>query len=473
MTATAAIAAALLACPGHADEFTLGVCCHPKYGRQMPVEWDAVFEWVRGCGATLCRMDWGADWEMNDAIVRAAAEAGVELLPVLFPPAPAESTEEAWYAASRAYAAECARRYRDEVGYFELSNEQDGRCMTRFPNGGDRDGASIDDYDPEKYAPIRGMLRGLADGLRAEHPDCRRMIDTAGWLHFGFVDLLVRDNVPFDILAWHWYSEMRDLTAPIESYSGTYTVLDELAGYGRPIWLTEGNVRNGTLTNTEEEQAEYLVSTIRKVRDTGRVDGYVVYELFDEPEIIWAAGEAYYGIVHCEWGLNEGREFPRAEGSVAVREVDGRKALVLGWDFREGGRYVTANWLPAQPQAGDQLRLTVRGPAGELPLLLRFVDSTGQHLQLVRPLVLSGDWQTVTVKITRPWAAHWAGANDGVLRQPLRGAWIGVESPSAKQGELAIAQAELLAGAQVSYSFDFARDQVLRPKKAWHALQEL
>jgi len=469
----AVLVALLLASGSEAGAFTLGVCCHPKYVRQMPLEWDEVFRWVKGCGATLCRMDWSADWETNDAIVRAAREADVELLPVLFPPTPAENTEEAWYAASRAYAEECARRYRDEVGYFELSNEQDGRCMTKFPNGGDRDGASIADYDPARYAPIRGMLRGLADGLRAEHPDCRRMIDTGGWLHFGFVDLLVRDNVPFDILAWHWYSEMRDMTVPIESYSGTYVVLDRLAEYDHPVWITEGNVRNGTLTNSEDEQAEYLVRTIRQLRGTGRVGCYVVYELFDEPEIIWAGGEAYYGIVHCEWGLNEGREFPGAKGSVAVREVGGRKALVLGWDFSQGGRYVTANWLPAQPQAGDELRLTMRGAAGELPLLLRFVDSTGQHLQLTRPVVLTGDWQTVTVKIAGPWATCWAGANDGVLRQPLRGVWIGVESPAATPGELAIAKAELLEAGQVGYSFDCARDGVLRPKKAWHELQRL
>jgi hypothetical protein len=461
------------AAPAGGDQFVLGICCHPKYTRLMPIDWDGMFRWVKGCGATLCRIDWAADWETNDAIASAAAAADVELLPVLFPPAPAEDTEQAWYAAARAYGEECGRRYGEQVRHFELNNERDLRCMTKFPNGGDRDGALASDYDPEKYAPVRGMLRGLAEGLRASQPQCLRMIDTGGWLHFGFIDLLVRDNVPFDILAWHWYSEMRDMTQPIESYSGSYVVLDRLATYGRPVWITEGNVRNGTLANTEGEQAQYLVETIRRLRDTGKVGCYVTYELFDEPEIIWAGGEAYYGIVHCEWALNEGREFPGAEGSVAVAEVAGRKALVLAWDLTGGGRYVTANWLPPQPAAGEELRLSIRGEAGDFPLLLRFVDSTGQHLQLAPRVTLTGEWQTVTLDVSGPWAAHWAGANDGVVHQPLRCVWIGTENPPTDRGRLAIAKAELLEGEAVSYCFDFETDEVFQAKKAWHELRRL
>jgi hypothetical protein len=439
----------------------------------MPIGWDKVFEYVRGCGATMCRIDWGADWETNEAILAAAERASVELLPVVFPPAPPENTEEAWYRAARAYGEECGRRYRGRITHFELSNERECRCMTKWPNGGDRDGAAMTDYAPARYAPIRGMLRGLAEGLRETHPDCVRMIDTAGWLHFGFIDLLVRDNVPFDILAWHWYSEMRSMTRPIESYSGTYVVLDKLLEYGKPVWLTEGNARNGTLANTEEEQAKYLVDTIRELRDTGQVGCYVVYELFDEPQLLSLGGEAFYGIVHCEWALSEGAEFPGARGTIGLEETDGRPALKLGWDFTRGGAYVSANWLPERSVEADELVLTVKGPPGELPMVIRFVDSTGQHLQITPTAELSGQWQSLSFAAKGPWVGKWGGANDGEVHQPLRGLWIGVEHSGPKTGELAIARAQLCRAGQVQYECDLARDPVFRPKRAWHALKEL
>ncbi len=456
-----------------AGEMRLGVCCHPGYVTRMPVTWDEVFRWLTGCGADLCRIDWQADWEGNDAILAAAERAGVELLPVLFPPAPTENTEQAWYEAARRYGEECARRYRGRIRYFELSNELDCRCMTKWPNGGDRDGAAMSDYDEAKYAPIRGLLRGLAEGVRAGDPECLRLVDTAGWLHFGFVDLLVRDGVPFDILAWHWYSEMRDLAARIESYSGTYVVLDKLAGYGKPVWVTEGNARDGALGRTEDEQTEYLTSTLRRLRDTGKVDAYVVYELFDEPYLLSSGGEAYCGIVHCEWGLSEGSEFPGARGRLSPAEVADRRALVLAWDFTGGGNYVSANWLPRAPVTGDELRLVLRGPAGKLPLLLRFVDATGEHFQLTPEVELSGDWQELRFPVREPWGDRWAGNKDSVVDQPLRGVWIGVRGVGAPTGELALAAAELWAEGRCAYCFDASRDGVFAPRRAWQALRDL
>lgn len=456
---------------GEAPPFRLGVCCHPGYTRLMPISWDEVFSRVKDCGADLCRMDWGSDWQTNGEILAAAQTAGVELLPVLFPPAPAEDTEQAWYEASYAYGKECATRYQGKIRYFELSNEKDCACMTKWPNGGDRDGASVDDYDPAKYAPIRGMMRGLAEGLRAGNPECLRVIDTAGWLHFGFIDLLVRDEVPFDILAWHWYSEMGDIAEPKKSYSGEYAVLDKLAGYGKPVWITEGNARDGTLGHTEQEAARILADTVSSVRASGKVDAYVVYELLDEPSLLWAGGEAQYGIVRAQWAMNEGREFAGAEGKISIGELAGRKALCLGWDFARGGQYITANWQPARRVEADELRLTLHAPAGQLPLLLRFVDSTGQHLQLAPRVEMTGEWQEVRVAIRPPWTGNWAGANDGQVHGALRGVWIGVEKSATVQGTLGIAAAELWQTDELRCRFDFATDDAFSPKTAVDALK--
>lgn len=456
-----------------AEEMILGVCCHPGYVRLMPLDWDGVFRWIKGCGARLCRVDWGVDWAVQDALLAAADKAGVEVLPVLFPPSPAEDTEQAWYETSRRYGKECARRYRGHLQFFELSNERECHCMTKWPGGGDRDGATMGDYDQAKYAPIRGMLRGLAEGVREGNHEALRLIGTAGWLHFGFIDLLVRDGVPFDVLVWHWYSEMGDMTGSIKSYSGTYTVLDKLTGYGKPVWVTEGNLRNGCLGGNEQVQAEYLARTIKSLAATGKIGAYVVYELFDEPYLLSAGGEAFYGLVHCEWGLSEGREFPGARGTIGVREVEGRRALVLEWDFADGGRYVSANWLPRTPVAADELRLTLCSAVGHLPLLLRFVDATGEHLQAQVEVDLTGGWQELSFPIRRPWGNTWAGNKDGVIDQPLRGVWIGVRKNGVTQGEVALSRASLWREGVRAYDWDAALNEVFVPRQAWGRLKEL
>lgn len=471
LTTALALAAAAVASTQQ-PPLRLAVCCHPNHTDLMPIDWDGAFASMKGCGADLCRIDWGSDWDLQEDILAAADRAGVELLPVLFPPRPGDGTEQASYDAAKAYARECGERYRGRVRYFELSNELDCRCMTKWPNGGDRDGAAITDYDETLYAPIRGMLRGLAEGLRETHPEALRIIDAAGWLHFGFIDLLMRDQVPFDILAWHWYSEMGSMLKPAKSYSGEYVVMDRLAAYGKPVWITEGNARNGSLGRSEQEQRQIVMETVRSLAADGRAQVYTLYELFDEPQLLPSGGEAFYGIVHCEWALNRGWEFPGAQGSLGISEVHGRKALTLAWDFSGGGRYISANWLfRTQPEA-DELRLSVRGEPGPLPLLLRFVDATGQHLQLAPTVPLTGDWQEITIPVNGPWDARWAGADDGQVHQPLRGVWIGVGAGGAESGSVAVSRAECLKQGQVTYSFDFSRDEPFAAKEVWEGLRE-
>lgn len=451
----------------------IGVCCHPGHTKLMPTDWDQVFGWISGCGMDLCRIDWASDWALNEEILQAAEKTGVELLPVLFPPAPGEDTEEGWYAASLEYGRQCGERYRGRVRYFELNNERDCRCMTRWPGGGDRDGAAMTDYDDAIYAPIRGMTRGLSEGLKQTHPDCITLIDTAGWLHFGFIDLLMRDSVPFDIVAWHWYSEMGDPLREIESYSGRYRLLERLGQWGKSIWFTEGNRRDGALGGADREQADYLKQTIEALAGTGKVGAYVVYELFDEPYLLSHGGEVCYGIVHCEWGLNLGQEFPGAKGAIRVEDAGEAKALTLDWDFAAGGRYVSANWLPRRPVDADEMRLTVRGEPGTVEMLVRFVDAEGQHLQLAPMVDFTGDWQEISVPVRGPWNGHWAGANDGEPRQPLRGVWIGVQSGQRVAGTLQVARAELWKEGREAYAFDFATDPVFTPRPAWEMLKAM
>ena len=138
------------------------------------------------------------------------------------------------------------------------------------------------------------LLRGLAEGIHEGDPEANRIIDCAGWLHFGFMDRLVDDAVPFEIVSWHWYSEMGDITTPKESFSGNWDVLDKLKSWGKEVWLTEGNRRNGDMDAQGQARAASS-RPITQAREGGIVDAYFVYELLDEP--YFQGGEAHYGLV--------------------------------------------------------------------------------------------------------------------------------------------------------------------------------
>ncbi len=292
-----------LACAASAQDtpFILGVNGHPFQQEaywQVPLE--AQLALVKEAGLQWYRTDWGwADFERSDQLVAAAEVAGVKLLPILFPDVSAANGE---VREVRRLAFEhgkaIAERYRGRISHYELSNELECQVMSKAPGGGDRDGAARSDYDFHRYIVACELLRGLAEGVHEGDPGAKRIINCAGWLHFGFIDRLVDDGVPFDIVAWHWYSDMGDITTPKESYSGTWDVIAKLKSYGKEIWLTECNRRNGDMDGAGQEQADYLADQVRKVRATGVVKAFFVYELLDEP--YFEGGEAHYGLVEVQ-----------------------------------------------------------------------------------------------------------------------------------------------------------------------------
>ena len=120
------------------------------------------------------------------------------------------------------------------------------------------------------------------------------MVDTGGWLHYGFIDRLVReDHVPFDILAWHWYSGMGDMT----NVQGKFNLVERLAGYGKPLWITEINRQNGTLDGKEKEQADYVGRAAAELRGNPAIAALFIYELLDEPYFGQHSTEAHCGLV--------------------------------------------------------------------------------------------------------------------------------------------------------------------------------
>lgn len=297
----------------------LGVVGHPfeqePYRDISPVE---QLNLLAELGAGWYRCDWSEARFRNaprayDDLVSHARRRNIRLLPILFPAISwQDDAEEVLRKRSFEYARLVVSRYKRTITHWELSNELDGFCMIRKGETtrtgeawqwGDPDGDRPEHYHEGRYRKALAVLRGLCEGVRAADPKARRIINTGGWLHYGFVERLVReDKVPFEILSWHWYSEMGDIAA----VRGNFNLLARLASFGKPIWITEMNRRGGSLGDEGERlQAEYLTGTIQQMSRQNAIRAVFVYELLDEPQFGPDNPESHYGLVRVE--KREGR----------------------------------------------------------------------------------------------------------------------------------------------------------------------
>ena len=298
-----------------AAELQLGVTGHPfqqEGYRDVPVA--TQLQWVQRLGAGWYRSDWGS-WAGEpeglarlDTLVDEADRRQIKLLPILFPPVDLdrEDDQSRIYKTSFEFASRVVEHFKGSIRHWELHNELDLFAMIRkgermidgtIWQWGDPDGSHVKHYHEDRYRRARALLRGLADGVRSADPEAVRMINTGGWLHTGFIKRLHDDRAPFDVLAWHWYSEMGDITR----VRGDFDLLADLTRFGRPIWITEWNRRNGSIgAKGESEQAEYLQQTLLQFRDLAdryRLEAVFVYELFDEPYFGPDNGESHYGLI--------------------------------------------------------------------------------------------------------------------------------------------------------------------------------
>ncbi len=120
------------------------------------------------------------------------------------------------------------------------------------------------------------------------------------------------------------------------------------------------------------------------------------------------------------WAFANGDEFPGATGSLEAGDGE----LVLRYDFTGGGRYVGAFTSLEPPANMASLRFAVLKPAAVV-LTVRVEDSTGQTFQKPLPFP-DAVWRTVDVTMDH-WAAHFGGADDGILHQPIRRVGLLVE----------------------------------------------
>lgn len=300
-----------------AEPFHWGVNGHPVSQEgywQVPLV--TQLDLTQELGAGWYRLDvtfsaFQASTTRLDELLAEAEKRGVKLLPVLVPDGDffegATSVDQV-RRSSADFGQAITSRYKGRITHWELGNEMDSYAMIKkgeptrsgklWEWDGAPDGSRADDYHQGRYERVRALLQGLNDGVKASDPAALTMVDTAGWLHYGFIDRLVtEDRLPFDILAWHWYSEMGDMTR----VQGKLDLIELLKRYGKPLWITEVNRRDGSKGGRHDDAAAYLSRVARQMREHPAIHAFFVYELLDEP-YFGLEGESDYGLVTLQKG---------------------------------------------------------------------------------------------------------------------------------------------------------------------------
>lgn len=245
-----------------------GVTGHPfvqEGYQEVPIT--AQLDLAADLGVKWYRTDWNQEVVTKnpaeyDKLISEAKRRGITILPILFPPVSCRSESasvEEIRESSFNYAKTLAARYKGKITYWELDNELDNFCMIHKGeidrNGvewlyGDSNGDKPELFYDGRYQKVLAELRGLHEGIKAGNPKAKTMVNSGGWLHYGFmIRLIEEDKLPFDILAWHWYSDMGDMTKVM----GKIDVYSIIKGFGKPIWLTEINRRTGSMGDDGEK----------------------------------------------------------------------------------------------------------------------------------------------------------------------------------------------------------------------------
>jgi hypothetical protein len=216
----------------------------------------------------------------------AATASGITMLPaVCSTNFDINASESDSYAAGNTLGINIATQNSAYFNYYELGNELDNDAIISG------DGSKAYNYDANKLRTVAAYLKGMDDGIKSVQPTAKTLID-ASWLHYYFVQYMIAYGNKFDIVAWHWYSDMESAAARA-GIADISIMLTRL--FNKPIWFTECAQRPNKVFDPVQPQLDFMTYFITKVKQNPNVGAVIYYELFDEPQK--SAAENSYGIV--------------------------------------------------------------------------------------------------------------------------------------------------------------------------------
>lgn len=289
------------------DSVIFGINGHPL---MQPAYWfddqtiDEQFDYLDSLRIHWYRVDMMPDSDGTlgskfSELMQAAARRDVHILPVITSHPHSGQTPDEAYAEAFRMGQSFASRYGQLFTHVEAGNELEGWPLWSGSRG-KGDGSDLRQYDADTLAVVTAWLRGLTRGLRAGAPKLQIIIDTGGWHHWAFFDALRRDTVDYDIVGYHWYSDMGDIDAPV---AGGKSALDHLNDLNKDIWITEIN-RRATIPDDPRDQSHWVYRFVRDFYAFSRVKAFFVYELYDQHAYLADDDpsndtEALYGLVAC------------------------------------------------------------------------------------------------------------------------------------------------------------------------------
>jgi hypothetical protein len=248
-------------------------------------------------GVGWARINWDYDNSdpagRNAAVIDALKASGIQTLLVIeHNPAKGNSN---LYGQGLADARQITSAVGSRVDYYQLANEGGAESLI-----GGRAGTSASDFDDGRYNNVKDYIKGLSDGIASGDPSAKKIV-TISWVHTGFLDRLIGDNVNFDMIGIDWYSWMGSFGA--KTVSSNQTLYHKLQTFGKPLTFMEvstmptsdGDQKYKTIVD-EDAQANFLTGTANWAwSNRAWVKGFYHFEFVDNT---FSSGYTdYYGLV--------------------------------------------------------------------------------------------------------------------------------------------------------------------------------
>ena len=184
-----------------------------------------------------------------------------------------------------------ASTYGEYLSVIEVGNEGDNKTILSAKV----DGTNASHYNIVKARRLLTATKGFIDGLKSIKPEVRVTLSFS-WIHFYYLQMLKEFNVNYDIIGYHWYSNMGDITNA-RSYGNVLTLVSKR--FNKPIWITEFNYFKGTTIVNFARQNQYITNSLQKILSQGIISGFFIYELYDQPALKRRySTEACYGLIY-------------------------------------------------------------------------------------------------------------------------------------------------------------------------------
>lgn len=226
------------------------------------------------------------------ALHKAASEKGVNILPVIYTRSlDLNKTESESYKLGWELGSNFAAKYGQYFTYYDMGNDLELELLIKGKTG-----QSQNHYDRRKTNVTAAYLKGMDEGIKSKDPTAKTMI-SAGWIHYGFIRMCDWYGVKFDVVAYHWYSDMEG-SAPKAPYN-IPDITIKLASLfpNKPIWFTEFNYRykEAKSDTYETDQNAFIMQFIQKCKNNPKVQALLIYELLNEP--YKNGDEGHFGLI--------------------------------------------------------------------------------------------------------------------------------------------------------------------------------